>query len=1674
MTHMSQFVGIIFFKAYPEIFRNKSEPRETPMYSKFLGLVVILLCWSWSSFGQQELKFLKFRDIIQDLEEHEVSKLKGVLENERIIDLDKSGTKQISKILVEINQRLTDAIERVGNEYPSYKIYLTANSAPNAFILKSKLPGHKVYRGHVFLSAGMLSKIMESVGVDVDSGDLSKMKNPRIMDKVVNAITGVIAHEFMHPKQDELVKWEWRHGHNNAPKAHMQADELATDTMAPNILREAQLPDESMLMAIEHGVMNKENPNKGIGRRVLEAGLSSHPEDVFRHSMARGTLAYLRIDEGKGKVIPLSFNRSELIKELQTLTALNSPEGQILAVARGMEGRTDFIKILNHLRKEQGRARDIFGPDYDGLLNYREHIVLLKKLKGKDALAEDEMKAFQTFFDELVHKHRAKFVTEPRSWRFWEGSSGSRVPQAMAVSTEDVREIQTLLGDFAPIHDPKFKANLESDIQKAGGVLKYFAYEEGGLEAAGVLLPRNQLWPLFDKAINEARALDDETRITHLIKLLHGSSTSSAPPDLELKILTEINPMLESSPSARRIFGAQISNVLKDSAFTSEGHFTEKFVRWTKTHPKTQEDLIRSYARLFKSLLKGEELEYFTRFEFNRKKAKAIKKIMQMAYMLDDGKKVAPAKLVMDQDYVLRAMRELGVKEAVNGLAANYQKSSKANRSVDALFPLNVANGFMENNGLPDHQPKAHQVFDVFLPSKLNIESKDHAGYVKSLLNKVGGSREDINSFAEYIFQRLKKDSGKSAMQVLSMFDWAEVFNKDSQRQLSFYHSLKVAKEISAEELKGLISKHYLELENKNINFRLLGLNRQSTIDVYEAFAPEGRTGRVFIKDVLERMEMEKYNSVTAPDGHSEHDAKRKAEFAIDAELKYHPDYSKILANSRPVIIRDVKKEMGLPNDPRHPDYSAKFKANKAIYMDYVRLIFNPDQEWPGLEIRSELDFGALDETAKKLVRMVPEGVLTSEEALKTWKDMTSKRSMRHSDEFYQKHLAAWYQQLPEDNKMQFAQNFLENGLLRSERTKSDMLQRALSAEVEALKIRRPHYKDMEIDKLVKKVVRFMPSASRYRDDYLEAIAWKLELPEKHILKFIQPLKSGNFRSVNPHQVTLMSMFNVALEKLPKKEKLSLVKYIQRPEGELLHVVPSIKLYMEDFRRLYFELFHKGFSEAEFNNMMDKFETLIRDAGDSERLAVMEMVVGAKGKGLWYQGKEYQDALLEVADIKGDTLKYFNAYMKSIPEHERTIVLSYLMATEDHGDDGKQLLRILELHKTPGIKFAQVSSIMAVFGDDQSKILAAAKDKSSPIQRAEAFAQLRKLYGEGRYGKVARIKKLAGSGGIKHVLLVEFDDGSTEAVYIKRAHLDATNKSVFEVAENFVNELRAVDPDFQRKYDYDFYLRSLKEQIKTETDFLRELDLSKKMAAKYEARPSVEGWKFKALKPSTKNPQEAEILHFEAAQNVVTFDSLSSEDKVRVSKLIMDTELDFLLKDGVFDADRHMGNFLFDSEKKIVYPIDFSQVYELKGGGLLSKGDRSQLAHLLFGLSSKNADEGAGMIEKALKSIAENAKDLDAATWARVRSELKTILAEGSDLRGKMLAMLSLMTKEKVRMPMKWSLGIFKGMMIITNEDYSKHYPKAEVAKRFEHFVLKNLGLEDGIKCFWNKIKGVL
>ncbi len=1605
----------------------------------FLSLFLLLFHSFSSAWATDKIVYKSLEELLSGLSQKETEELDGVFNENKIIDLEQSGKSELSSWVEELNFRLSESLSKLGKHYAQYQIYFIDSSEPQAFLYKYEPKGLEFYRCHVFISTGLISKFSEKI---VSKG-LSLEEETQ---DILKGLQGILAREFVEPKQGELIKKDWDFSGDSAER-QTQADELTADLMTVNLLKEAELSTDSLLYFLQNLEREKDDQSNAFLDGIVSA-FSQSPELEMRINALRARLTHLRLNEGQKKEKQIAINLSQISEELSSLS--DQSRNQLLY--EKLPEKSDIESML--VKLEQGldfyNSQDSQGAKWD----YERDILFLhealEKLYEKQLTSTDK---------EYYFKSTLKLISSPDEWylnafndsQWMKGNDGH-----VDISSYKMRNYQEGLRKSVFFQKNNFFEEFASLSQEElTNILKKKNFHE-----LLIFFPVRDLEALIPEYLVFIDSLEGEKKVEQLLRLWSSVVKANFHIQTEVKILKKVLDAFQEEGN-REHFIPYMYNL--ERTFQENIFLNERFVRYRPSHPEESKELLKLYFEFFN--LGMREGERFT-------KAIGLDLFLKILYW-----NLYPKKL-------LSSYKNNGAFNPL--LVLDYFKEPAESENWDNFFDEN----FQTLKMLSDEGGSSTLSFGnffFFLQYNNVFEGKDYQkafySFIKGLLvkyiGKDGLKLEDWHYYIKFlndqqmtevgfvdallidIAQKQPKEVKKfilSGKFLASMKEAAFGSSSLTSLHVELLASLKKNGVITSQEALVAIDKQmsFVSEWGGNSFFNSIVDNRfgrSASIELWRFFYDRDDYSEGFFEFLFKNYALSEKAKKLIKEKRIETLGNEFVVIMSSLGIEYHPIYTQRLQYLSGPLIREFKKSVGIESLDIHSlDYKNRFKDNFVQAKDYLKKIFNPDGISIPIQFQSYFNYTALDPLADDFLELIPEG-LEYEQYLEIFKTVTAKRANQYSDKFFQKFL---YKKVLLENQKETLKDILMFARLRSEKIKVSIAQGYFLERVGNLK-EKGHISDKEISALSSSIQKYITNPSRFLDDYLEEISWKLHLNEKQLAVFIEPLKSFNYTRFSVDSVNSLSSLSKLISHLTTSEKINLIKYIQRPSGSIYDAVPRIGILIEKIANPSIGSIHSPFGglgggfESGAKAEIDKFEIKLKDANDEERLLYIENIVGSRDYGLWFQGKEMRDKLYHLAEIKGDKKILFESYIKALPEHEHSITLSYLLASVG-GEHESELLRTLETFQTPGHKFAQIASIFNIFGEEESEKLAKAKSRAKPPTRYLVYKLLRERLSPAAFDEIQSVDKLLGSGSIKYVAAVTFKNGERAAVYLKRPFTQETNESVLNIAEEWMKYLKE-DPEFSNKYDYDYYLKSLREQLEIEINFSLESQKAFDMAAMYEARKPYQGWKFKGIRPIQSKTMSDEVIFYDLVDNVTSFEELPDEQKQYVSQYIIETELDALFRNG--DADRHMGNYLFDLENKIIYPLDPGQFYQLENKSILGLGETYFTAQMLYAFSLKDKTKAAQKLFYVFDRLKTNDKPISKNDKALFVENVRNILSGEEGLDKKILSVMSELNQRRIRIPFRISLGVIKGFSIVLKEEYAKVAGKEFVEERLEKEIKK-------------------
>ncbi len=301
------------------------------------------------------------------------------------------------------------------------------------------------------------------------------------------------------------------------------------------------------------------------------------------------------------------------------------------------------------------------------------------------------------------------------------------------------------------------------------------------------------------------------------------------------------------------------------------------------------------------------------------------------------------------------------------------------------------------------------------------------------------------------------------------------------------------------------------------------------------------------------------------------------------------------------------------------------------------------------------------------------------------------------------------------------------------------------------------------------------------------------------------------------------------------------------------------------------------------------------------------------------------------------------AYLSAVGPTETHVLVGYLMATtgEGSGRPGEQLRRVLEAMGPFGIKVGQFLRASGMLRPELRADLDHFFSAAEPPNRAEILRRFEEVFGPEIAGR-SEVGRLLGSGSLNYVVEVDLynpESGTTESVVVRflreRVRLQLDNESrAWGVALRSLSShadpaVRSLARDLLEAHGY---AHETLLGAEAEIRLSREPELLDAARAVYDRPVHAEtGFETRsarlheALNARVGDSHRDSVAVYERAHGVPFGDLVKSRETWPLAEQILTTELDALFLHGRFDPDGHPGNWMVDTEGRVIYRIDLSQ-----------------------------------------------------------------------------------------------------------------------------------------------------
>lgn len=660
---------------------------------------------------------------------------------------------------------------------------------------------------------------------------------------------------------------------------------------------------------------------------------------------------------------------------------------------------------------------------------------------------------------------------------------------------------------------------------------------------------------------------------------------------------------------------------------------------------------------------------------------------------------------------------------------------------------------------------------------------------------------------------------------------------------------------------------------------------------------------------------------------------------------------------------------------------------------------------------------------------------------LHLFRRLTGTAATPSTDAYFQKKIEPVFDEAAAEAAGLGLTTILDQGRIAGTSLQLTLTRRLLEPEVERMTAAP---QDPEaLNRLIETINAYVRQGSLRKDEYLESLAWRLELKGPELGAFIEDEKSYNWRKANPMLLRFGSALSSEISKFSPSARRDFIRFLIEPEGRELPAVILKELRGNLFNAALAadkaKKYHnspatiKKDSERAADLMKLKIEAALIDASPFERIPLFELLLSA-GDNALQQAADFpynvaRDFLKYEKDSKEE--KMLAAYLTVVPAHERTVSLAYLLSQA--GDNKSSVNHLFEVFQTVGVKFGQMSSTWKLFGEEIARQTSTLKNAARPMTKAEILEAAQQELTPQEFARIKRLVKIIGSASLKTVVLVELTDGREVVMLLRRPHAAEQIESNLALGKDFLRELDRRGMTAASAL-FNAVLDAVRGQLTVELKMTREAyqllaakefynGLNRSMSAQ------LKGWRFEvpALVPGFELRDT--LMFMEKAQGT-TYDKLSPSDRAQAGPLIVESSLRLLFRKGWFDADRHTGNQLIDADRKVIYPLDFGQATLFSKTAFWKTDDRYEFSQFLRALG---AGDAASLLSHGQAMSSQGpTKDM---TALRLKIE-QTLTGDGS-MADQLVSLVTAFADHSLPLDGKFTFGAFKSLMTLYGESYA-------------------------------------
>lgn len=1562
----------------------------------------------------------------------------------------------------------------------------------NAFVTSEKKPGVRVSKNLVFITTATLRRLINLNDDYLKVKYRALSKDAAIDQEIVGGahrVAGVSVHENAHPIDKLVVNHGMGEGdilsigNEYGDRRASQAIELQADTLGMEFLRQANLPEESLIDALEVTLDLDMTP------KMADAVASTHPENSMRLTFARMVLTLKHRKFGANhNVKPFTiadFNRAGLIRDLERIR--KSVGAMAWYWPQTLGDALERLKRLGHIQETLTRYLE-----YNRLwLALNEHIRRIEAANGR--LSKDEERQIveaATFLNENGHfgqfwdsEERSdkigklsdsqdlfrlplhsrslqtlKFYSSP-AWIACVAAMGGKtlqtlesyLPAKVIVDRYLLNTIQWVEDNALQKTDADNSAHLENRELFSEFVTlaqNKFGREIGTEKALAIFLSFAQSggpnFPFFFYSRNIAHPLYKAH--SHAVQLLRQTRTMAG----------------QNHPQASRAWAMMVDYA--QHFWNNRGYFAvlELIARGRPSRTKAPEEIEIDWNFI------GEILGLDRRQMDNQVSKSVTEMLANQDFYKNLNQYLASSKYA--------ALAYMGNPTNIGPFAEKAEQTPSWLRGSHVNTVLNLVSGPAPeptvHYGQVARADSQHLLKRALLAIRPDLLHKFYQEHVGEFLSEPRSEPIDQNSVHTTLLDLEKSFTRKYGIRAEEYRDENHISSANLAQGISKAPGLDENQKQILLRFAFLRDGRFTEEQSAAINpkFQLWMTLKDEDVEVIGKTLLQHNVAKDYTDLIFQLRKSPHYEPF-----------QKIAQYVGERheQIKDLNSYYEMIDRFAPLLVQELKSRGRLT--------AQDLRAYGEILNTPYRLqVDRTKSNTPNIrDLR--------DAIAEKSEAIAPNQ--SASEIMDFFLLMTATGATDSTDNYFKKYIMT----LPgfaTGRYDRWIKGVLITGRIESQTFKLELTQTALKLRINELKRRIPIRTD-RLDSLITDINMMVPQGSLARDKFLEQIAWDLQLADAQLFGFIEDQKTTNWRRENPNMVNMGSLLSAAIFNLSKSRRKLLIRYLMDPKsyrnGVPDEVFREIKQnatnqFMEAFtgRRGPLERAQSERQAERFiRELKIRINSYVRDSAPTERIPLLELILTAghtailkAGNAVWIDiGREFLGY-----EENSNKEKLYLSYLSILPPNHVAPSLAYLLSQA--GNDKATVANIFSVFGTVGIKFAQLSSIFELFGKDVARETKHLKDNAPPMTSYEIRRQMAENGISEQLIRDLTLEEILGSASIKTIVRVKPKGGPRVAMGVQAGEINNQIKTNLELGRLLLDELERRNM-VKHSRMLATLIEALREQLDEEIDFELEAERLKIAAQNFQdynrvERANLKGWSFEVPSLAEGMPSGKKIIFYTGAWgkkssgeddlgSAVTFDKLTEAQKQEVGELLVRSSLAMLFRYGEFDADRHKGNWLIDVNRKKIYALDFGQLTSFsRSKSRFLYDPRLVIVEFLKALKDKDPSK--------LYQAMVNMRKADT-TAPPLTSELKNQINEAMNQKSYsdvLVDLLTATTEAGFTFDKRYSFGAMKGLITLYGEKYLAKSNDETRAAEENHERFIQIISEEAEKLARNKLPALL